>query len=34
MLLGTGFEFTQTDLPTSIARTVDWYRANGWLPNH
>ncbi|MEA2900910.1 MAG: polyketide synthase [Actinomycetota bacterium] len=30
-LLGTGFEFTQTDLPASIAATVDWYRANRWV---
>ena len=30
-LLGTGFEFTQTDLPTSIAATVDWYRDHRWV---
>lgn len=30
-LLATGFEFTQTDLPTSIARTIDWYRDHRWV---
>jgi nucleoside-diphosphate-sugar epimerase len=30
-LLATGFEFTQTDLPTSIARTIDWYRDHRWI---
>jgi UDP-glucose 4-epimerase len=30
-LLGTGFEFTQTDLPASIGRTVDWYRDHRWI---
>ena len=30
-LLGTGFEFSQTDLPASIARTIDWYRKHNWI---
>ncbi|MEA2687041.1 MAG: hypothetical protein QOE93_2236 [Actinomycetota bacterium] len=30
-LLATGFEFTQTDLPASIARTIDWYRDHHWI---
>ena len=30
-LLGTGFEFTQTDLPASVASTVDWYREHRWV---
>ncbi len=30
-LLATGFEFTQTDLPTSIAQTVTWYRDHHWV---
>ncbi len=30
-LLGTGFEFGRTDLPASIAATVDWYRAHRWV---
>ena len=30
-LLGTGFEFGQTDLPTSINATIDWYRAHHWV---
>lgn len=30
-LLGTGFEFGQTDLPASIGRTVDWYREHRWV---
>ncbi len=30
-LLGTGFEFSEADLPRSIARTVAWYRDNRWV---
>ncbi|HVF14536.1 MAG TPA: NAD(P)-dependent oxidoreductase, partial [Acidimicrobiales bacterium] len=30
-LLGTGFEFTQTDLPSSIAATIEWYREHRWV---
>ena len=30
-LLGTGFEFTRTDLSTSIAETIDWYRDHHWV---
>jgi UDP-glucose 4-epimerase len=30
-LVATGFEFTQTDLPTSIAATIAWYRDHRWI---
>ncbi|MEA2717262.1 MAG: hypothetical protein QOI99_1579 [Actinomycetota bacterium] len=30
-LLGTGFEFARTDLPASIAATIDWYRQHRWI---
>lgn len=30
-LLGTGFAFRQTDLPASLADTVDWYRRHRWV---
>jgi nucleoside-diphosphate-sugar epimerase len=30
-LLGTGFEVKETDVPASIARTVDWYREHRWI---
>ncbi len=30
-LLGTGFQFRQTDLSESISHTVDWYREHRWI---
>ena len=30
-LLGTGFELQETDLESSIARTIDWYRRERWV---
>jgi nucleoside-diphosphate-sugar epimerase len=30
-LVGTGFEFARTDLPASIAATIDWYRRHRWI---
>jgi len=30
-LLATGFRFARTDLPASIAATVDWYRRHAWV---
>ena len=30
-LLDTGFEVQETDVPSSIARTVDWYREHRWV---
>jgi nucleoside-diphosphate-sugar epimerase len=28
----TGFRFARTDFAAAVADTVEWYRANGWLP--
>jgi|GEM_PF-1665297 len=30
-LLGTGFEFRETDLEASIADTISWYRSERWV---
>ena len=30
-LLGTGFEFSETHLPTSVGNTVNWYRDHRWV---